>query len=150
MDSDAGAVRQPRLLGRRRIACLFGLMPRKRPERTEPRTRRAITLRLTLSERVALGPGKAALLELIRETGSIAAAGRRMGMSYQRAHDLVSAMNADFRAPLVETMAGGVRGGGARLSALGEQVLAAYREMERLAEAATAERLGWLRGMLGG
>jgi len=71
-------------------------------------------------------------------------------MSYQRAHDLVCALNADFQAPLVETRAGGLRGGGARLSALGEQVLAAYREVERLAEAATAERLGWLRGMLGG
>lgn len=123
-------------------------MPRKRPEPTEPRTHRAITLRLTLSDRVALGPGKAALMELIRDTGSIAAAGRQMGMSYQRAHDLVSALNADFQAPLVETMAGGVRGGGARLSPLGEQVLAAYREVERQAEAATAERLGWLRRML--
>ncbi len=124
-------------------------MPRKRPEPAEAQTRRAITLRLTLSDRVALGPGKAALMALIRDTGSIAAAGRGMGMSYQRAHDLVSALNADFLSPLVETMAGGVRGGGARLSPLGEQVLAAYREVERQAEAATAERLGWLRGMLG-
>lgn len=125
-------------------------MPRKRPEPIETRTHRAITLRLTLSERVALGPGKATLMELIRDKGSIAAAGRKMGMSYQRAHDLVSALNVDFQAPLVETMAGGVRGGGARLSALGEQVLAAYREVQRQAEAATAERLGWLRGMLSG
>ena len=123
-------------------------MPRKRPEPTQARTHRAITLRLTLSDRVALGPGKVDLLELIQETGSIAAAGRRMGMSYQRAHDLVSALNADFRSPLVETVTGGVRGGGASLSILGEQVLAAYRQVERQAAAATAERLGWLRAML--
>lgn len=123
-------------------------MPRKRPEPTQARTHRAITLRLTLSDRVALGPGKVDLLELIQETGSIAAAGRRMGMSYQRAHDLVSALNADFRSPLVETVTGGVRGGGASLSILGEQVLAAYRDVERQAAAATAERLGWLRAML--
>jgi molybdenum-dependent DNA-binding transcriptional regulator ModE len=45
-------------------------------------------------------------------------------------------------------MAGGARGGGARLSTLGEAVLAAYREVERQAEQATAERLDWLRGML--
>lgn len=122
-------------------------MPRTRADTS---SRRAITLRLTLSDRVALGPGKADLLEAIRDTGSIAAAGRRMGMSYQRAHDLVSALNTDFRAPLVDAMAGGARGGGARLSALGEAVLAAYREVERQAEAATAERLGWLRGMLSG
>jgi molybdate transport system regulatory protein len=120
--------------------------------RSEPPTkaRRTITLRLTLSDRVALGPGKADLLTLIQDTGSIAAAGRSMGMSYQRAHDLVSALNADFRTPLVETMAGGARGGGAKLTVLGGQVLAAYREVERQAEAATAERLGWLRGMLRG
>lgn len=123
-------------------------MPRKRPEPTQARTHRAITLRLTLSDRVALGPGKVDLLDLIQETGSIAAAGRRMGMSYQRAHDLVSALNADFRSPLVETVTGGVRGGGASLSILGEQVLAAYRDVERQAAAATAERLGWLRAML--
>jgi molybdate transport system regulatory protein len=123
-------------------------MPRTRTTPPDASSRRTITLRLTLSDRVALGPGKADLLEAIRETGSIAAAGRRMGMSYQRAHDLVSALNADFRAPLVDAMAGGARGGGARLSALGEAVLAAYREVERQAEAATAERLGWLRGML--
>ena len=123
-------------------------MPRKRPEPTQARTHRAITLRLTLSDRVALGPGKVDLLELIQETGSIAAAGRRMGMSYQRAHDLVSALNADFRSPLVETVTGGVRGGGASLSILGEQVLAAYRDVERQAAAATSERLGWLRAML--
>ena len=125
-------------------------MPRKRTDSIATPNRRAITLRLTLSDRVALGPGKADLLDLIRETGSIAAAGRRMGMSYQRAHDLVSALNVDFRAPLVDTMAGGARGGGAKLSVLGEQVLAAYREVERQAEAATAERIGWLRGMLSG
>jgi molybdate transport system regulatory protein len=39
-----------------------------------------------------MGPGKAELLEGIRETGSIAA-GRRMRMSYKRAWFLVEAMN---------------------------------------------------------
>jgi len=125
-------------------------MPPRRREDAPPKTHRAITLRLTLSDRVALGPGKADLLQAIRETGSIAASGRRMGMSYQRAHDLVSALNADFRAPLIETVTGGTRGGGARLSPLGEEVLAAFRDVERQAEIATAERLGWLRGMLAG
>ncbi len=36
-----------------------------------------------------VGPGKAELLEHIRETGSISAAGRAMGMSYKRAWMLV-------------------------------------------------------------
>ncbi len=42
-----------------------------------------ITLRVELRADTLLGPGKAALLEGIRDTGSIAAAGRRMGMSYK-------------------------------------------------------------------
>ena len=71
-----------------------------------------------------------------------------MGMSYECALDLVSALNADFQVQLVETMARGVRGGGAKLTLLGEQVFAAYREVERQTDTATAERLGWLRGML--
>ena len=48
-------------------------------DRLEPR------IRILLGSSIAIGPGKAALLEAIGETGSIAAAGRRMGMSYRRA-----------------------------------------------------------------
>lgn len=120
-------------------------MPRKRTAPTSPRL---LTLRLKLSERVSIGPGKADLLAAVRETGSIAAAGRRMGMSYQRAHDLVSALNADFAAPLVETVAGGAGGGGARLSPLGEEVLAAYRDIEAEALRATEGRRAWLGAQL--
>lgn len=120
-------------------------MPRKRKAPTSPRL---LTLRLKLSERVAIGPGKADLLAAVRETGSIAAAGRRMGMSYQRAHDLISALNTDFTAPLVEAVAGGAGGGGARLSPLGEEVLAAYREIEAEALRATEDRRAWLSAQL--
>jgi molybdate transport system regulatory protein len=114
----------------------------------EKGARRTLTLRLALGEGVALGPGKAELLEGIRDAGSIAAAGRRMGMSYQRAHDLVVALNADFREPLVATAMGGTGGGGARLTSLGEEVLRAYREAEAAAETAVADRLAWLRSAL--
>ena len=56
----------------------------------------ALRLRLVLGPDVAVGPGKADLLERIAETGSIAAAGRHMGMSYRRAWLLVDAMNRCF------------------------------------------------------
>jgi len=127
--------------------CVAAMPPRRREDRPA-KPHRAITLRLTLSDRVALGPGKADLLEAIRDTGSIAAAGRLLGMSYQRAHDLVSALNEDFEAPLIEATAGGTRGGGARLTPLGESVLATYRAVEAEALAVTAPRLDWLRGRL--
>ena len=38
-------------------------------------------LRLHLKDGIAMGPGKAALLESIAEVGSISAAGRALGMS---------------------------------------------------------------------
>jgi molybdate transport system regulatory protein len=99
-----------------------------------------VRLRVVLEPDIAIGPGKADLLDGVRETGSIAAAGRRMGMSYKRAWYLLDTMNRCFKAPLVEASKGGRAGGGARLTPLGERVLASYRRMEALtAEAVAAE-----------
>ena len=107
---------------------------------------RPIFLRLALAPGVSFGPGKAALLEGIRDLGSIAAAGRRMGMSYQRAWTLVSGMNAQFREPLVAAAKGGAKGGGAALTPLGQAVLAEYRDIE--AHAAAAPGIAALRARL--
>ncbi|WP_301589608.1 winged helix-turn-helix domain-containing protein [Sabulicella glaciei] len=103
-----------------------------------------LRIRILLGKGAPFGPGKADLLEAVRETGSIAAAGRRLGMSYQRAHDLVSAMNSHFHEPVVAPAKGGSRGGGSHLTPFGEEVLAAYRRIEALAEIAAAEPLRWL------
>lgn len=91
-------------------------------------------LRLLFGDHAMLGPGKADLLQAIAATGSIAAAGRQMGMSYKRAWSLVEQMNAAFREPLVVRARGGVTGGGAQLTAAGAQVVALYRQlMDRIA-----------------
>lgn len=96
-----------------------------------------LRFRVVLRPGVALGPGKADLLDAIRETRSLTAAATRFGMSYKRCWSLVQEMNASFRTPLVETEKGGTGGGGgARLTELGEHVLARYRQMESDAEAA--------------
>jgi molybdate transport system regulatory protein len=87
-------------------------------------------LRVMLNDEIAMGPGKADLLEAIRDTGSISAAGKQLGMSYRRAWLLVDTMNRCFKSPLVETAAGGVAGGGARLSAAGDEMLQRYRALE--------------------
>jgi molybdate transport system regulatory protein len=104
-----------------------------------------VRLRVVLAPGIALGPGKADLLEAISEAGSISAAGRHMAMSYKRAWTLVDEMNGWFREPLVETGKGGAGGGGARLTGLGETVLAAYRRMEKAAGAAAEPDLTALR-----
>ncbi len=90
-----------------------------------------------------MGPGKADLLEAIGAHGSISAAGRAMGMSYRRSWQLVDMMNRCWREPLVETAPGNSRhGGGARLTPLGDTVLAHYRRLQaRLADGATGGAL---------
>ncbi len=103
-----------------------------------------LRLRLMAGEDIAIGPGKADLLEAIAATGSISAAGRRLAMSYRRAWLLVETMNRCFRSPVVEAAKGGSRGGGASLTPLGAEVLARYRRMEAKAERAIAAEVARL------
>ena len=89
-------------------------------------------LRVVLGPGSAIGPGQAAILEEIRDAGSIAAAGRRMNMSYKRAWYLVKSINISFGKPLVVMQKGGGSGGSAVLTSLGKEVLMRYRRMEKL------------------
>lgn len=98
--------------------------------------RLALTLRLISGDAIAMGPGKADLLDAIAATGSIAAAARRMGLSYRRAWLLVDTMNAAFAAPLVAASKGGEGGGGAALTTLGSEVVRRYRAMTAAAAVA--------------
>ena len=98
-------------------------------------------LRILLGADIALGPGKADLLDAVARSGSISAAAREMGMSYRRAWLLVDTMNRCFHSPLVQASKGGTGGGGARITALGLEVLARYRAMEVKAAAAVAAEM---------
>src|SRR5262245_36482320 len=100
-----------------------------------------LSTRIILRPGVAFGPGKADLLEHIRDTGSIAAAGRRMNMSYTRAWSLVEEMNAAFARPLVRSAKGGAARGGASLTPLGTEVLQRYRHMQSTSQRAVAADL---------
>lgn len=95
-----------------------------------------------------LGPGKADLLECIAQFGSIAAAGRKMGMSYKRAWLLVEELNAAFRDPLVERVRGGAQGGGARLTPTGLAVLHNFRQLEARVAQDGAGEIAALRALL--
>src|SRR6187402_645203 len=94
-----------------------------------------LKLQLYCGDEIAMGPGKADLLDAIARDGSISAAGRAMGMSYRRAWLLVDTMNRCFRAPLVETHPGGGKNAGARLTSAGETALSAYRALSTQVEA---------------
>ncbi len=93
-----------------------------------------LKLQLYCGDEIAMGPGKADLLEAIVRTGSISAAGRELKMSYRRAWLLVDTMNRCFVSPLVETHPGGGKNAGARLSPEGETALAAYRALSEQVE----------------
>ena len=98
-----------------------------------------VKIQLFCGDEIAMGPGKADLLEAIVREGSISGAGRALGMSYRRAWLLVDAMNRCWREPLVATTPGGAVKGGARLTPAGEDILRHYK---RLVEQAAGVRGG--------
>lgn len=108
----------------------------------------SLRIRIVFGDDAMFGPGKADLLDRIADHGSIAAAGRAMGMSYKQAWTLVEEMNATFREPLVVPARGGAGGGGAVLTDAGRTVLAHYRKIEETAAEAGAARLGAIRALL--
>jgi molybdate transport system regulatory protein len=105
-------------------------------------------LRVTFSDAFYLGPGRADLLEGIATTGSIAAAGKAMDMSYKRAWSLVRALNAGFGRPLVTTSRGGSDQGGAALTEEGQFVLERYRSMQQATRKAIAADVAAVAGKL--
>jgi len=108
-----------------------------------------LKLQIFCGDEVAMGPGKADLLEAVARDGSISAAARSLGMSYRRGWLLVDQMNRCFEQPLVATRPGGGSGAGARLTAAGEQALAAYRVLSaRLHDSLAGEALHALEGAL--
>ena len=106
-------------------------------------------LRITKGDDIAIGPGKIELLEAIGATGSITAAAKALGMSYRRAWLLIDTMNRCFESPVVDTEAGGARGGGTRVTPLGADVVRRYRRIEASAAKAGAHDIAALTRMLG-
>ncbi len=100
-----------------------------------------LTIRVDLGNEAAFGPGKARLLEEISDKGSIRAAAIAMKMSYRRAWLLVQDIETILGAPVVVAETGGAHGGGAKLTALGRDVVKRYRAIEARAARAVAAEL---------
>lgn len=96
------------------------------------RSSRVLRIGIPVGDAYPMGPGKAALLEAIQETGSISAAARALDMSYRKAWIMVDTMNRHFREPLVSASKGGLQGGGAVVTAAGLEALRRYRELQEL------------------
>jgi molybdate transport system regulatory protein len=108
-----------------------------------------LSVRIDIDREDRIGPGKIQLLELIREHGSISAAGRAMEMSYKRAWDLVEEINRICGHVAVEPQTGGKNGGGAMLTPFGAALVARYRKIERDAARAARKELMALRADIG-
>lgn len=118
------------------------------PKKPRASTGQGPRLRILLGASIAIGPGRAELLDAIGRTGSISGAAREMNMSYRRAWLLVEATNAAFVAPLVSTATGGSGGGGAQLTDFGRMALDRYQQMELKASAAIAAEFADFRALL--
>lgn len=96
--------------------------------------------RLYLGEGLSIGPGKIELLRALARARSISGAARELGMPYKRAWMLIDSLNQGFGRPVAETAIGGKGGGGARLTPLGQRLVAAYDRLQaRLNASARAE-----------
>jgi molybdate transport system regulatory protein len=90
----------------------------------------SLWIRLDLANGHHIGPGKIALLEAIRDQGSITAAARHLGMSYRRAWLMVENINDALSKPAVASLQGGSHGGDTVLTDVGEQVIQIYHSVE--------------------
>ena len=112
------------------------------PDRTGSMAKLKVSIVFDSGARI--GPGKARLLECIRDTGSISAAARDMRMSYKRAWLLLDSINRAFDQPLINAAPGGARGGGASLTEFGAEVLERYRRIHDSAAATASDDLAAL------
>ena len=120
----------------------IGQMAKTRPT-PDPKAIR-LSIRLDLPDGSRFGPGRAALLAALGDTGSITAAARALNMSYPKALRLIEEMNAQFAAPLVETYQGGPKRGGATVTPMGEQVRALYETLTHTADTSNTTTLNAL------
>jgi len=79
----------------------------------------------------SLGHGRVALMESIREHGSITRAAKALGMSYRHAWRLIDSMNKQTPHPFVITSKGGENHGGAIVTEHGERAIKLSRTLDR-------------------
>jgi molybdate transport system regulatory protein len=100
-----------------------------------------VRFRIDFADHTRIGPGKIALLESIRDSGSLSQGARNIGMSYRRAWLLVESLNQSFREPVTVASTGGKDGGGMLVTEFGDALIESYRELERDFATLAARRL---------
>jgi molybdate transport system regulatory protein len=90
-----------------------------------------VKVRIDFDDAHAVGPGKIALLERMRDCGSLSQAARELDMSYRRAWQLLDSLNTSFNEPVIVTSIGGKGGGGSEITELGLTLIDTYRGLEK-------------------
>ncbi len=96
----------------------------------EPR----IKLWLEKDGALVLSDFRVRLLRHVAESGSLAEAAQRMGLSYRRAWGKVREIERNLGVTLVESEVGGVGGGSSHLTPAGERLVALYQRFSRTME----------------
>ena len=94
-----------------------------------------------------IGVGKIRLLEQVGELGSISAAARQMGMGYRRAWFLITSLQQGFNAPLIATVRGGNKHGGAAITELGKELVLRFNAHEAEIQSGFASLSEWLQSV---
>ena len=99
----------------------------RRAVRLEPR----IKLWLEQDGLLVMSEYRAELLGHVAETGSLAQAAQRMGLSYRRAWGKIREIERNLGMTLVESEAGGAGGGCSHLTPEGERLLLLYQRFRQ-------------------
>ena len=94
---------------------------------------------IVFGDRVKFGDGRAELLELIDELGSIKQAVTRFGMSYRNAWGYIRELEKAAGFKFLERLPGGPAGG-SRLTKKGKEFLARYSRFKRSLDGAVDRR----------
>lgn len=100
-----------------------------------------VTLKFA-KEKVFFGPGIAALLTLIHETGNVKKAAEKMGVSYTKSWRIINTAEKHLGYELVERHQGGAAGGGSRLTHKGQEFVEKYYQLENETNAFVRGRFG--------
>ncbi len=109
-----------------------------------------VRFRIDFGEHSFVGPGKVALLEAVRDAGSLSQAARDIGMSYRRAWLLLESLKQSFRKPVTVATTGGKGGGGVALTPFGHDLIRCYRALEVDVAASAAKRLRSIAAQING
>ncbi len=96
--------------------------------------RSRVKLWLEQDGRIVMSDYRLRLLGLVEETGSLAEAAERMGLSYRRAWGKIKELERNLSLPLVQSAVGGAGGGHTAITPEGRELLRRYAEFQRRVE----------------